>query len=292
MKPIKKIDKSDLIPDDSGSVELLGFPIHWERYGSGPQIVLLIPGALGTAKSDFYQQLRGPLAFDLNRYTFIAVELPGWGQSRPPKRPYGIDVYDTDVKCCLQLMEHLNYNSYSVLGWSDGAKVAILCAILQPVRVQAVAASGIFVFGNKNNILPFLKTQKIDTWDAELRQNYEEIYGYELLQQLWDNHVNWCKDFQGRIAAIHAQKPELKEIRFAIHNDLMNGLGKIRCPVLIIHGDKDPLCGLEQPLYCQERIANCTLRRFPDASHNVHMTHTEEFRRLVDQFFSDNEDFY
>lgn len=108
MKPIKKIDKSDLIPDDSGSVELLGFPIHWERYGSGPQIVLLIPGALGTAKSDFYQQLRGPLAFDLNRYTFIAVELPGWGQSRPPKRPYGIDVYDTDVKCCLQLMEVTN----------------------------------------------------------------------------------------------------------------------------------------------------------------------------------------
>ncbi|XP_027205168.2 serine hydrolase BPHL-like [Dermatophagoides pteronyssinus] len=284
--------KPDLIPEDEGSVELNGFPIHWQKFGNGPMIVLLIPGALGTAKSDFYKQLTGKTAFDFNRYTFIAVELPGWGKSRPPKRPYGIDVYDTDVKCCMQLMDHLNYHSYSVLGWSDGAKVAILLAILQPSKIQSVAASGIYVYGDSKNILPFLKTQKIETWDKTMRQHYEDVYGPELLQQLWDNHCNWCRDIHATIMAVHAAKPELKDLKFAIHNDLMNGLGRIRCPVLIIHGDKDPLIPMDQPLYCQERIANCTLRRFPNASHNVHQTHTEEFRQLIDQFFEDSGDFY
>lgn len=39
--------KPDLVPQDSGQVELHGFPIYWERFGNGPTIILLIPGALG-----------------------------------------------------------------------------------------------------------------------------------------------------------------------------------------------------------------------------------------------------
>lgn len=39
--------KPDLIPEDEGLVELNGFPIHWQKFGNGPMIVLLIPGALG-----------------------------------------------------------------------------------------------------------------------------------------------------------------------------------------------------------------------------------------------------
>lgn len=124
------------------------------------------------------------------------------------------------------------------MGWSDGAKVGLLCAILQPSRIQAVAASGIFVYGTKMNILPTMKTQKIETWDKKLRANYEDIYGPELLQQLWDNHCNWCKDLYAGICQMHAARPDIKELRFGVHEELMNGLGKIRCPVLIIHGDK------------------------------------------------------
>lgn len=39
--------KPDLVPDDEGSVDINGFPIHWQKFGHGPTIVLLIPGALG-----------------------------------------------------------------------------------------------------------------------------------------------------------------------------------------------------------------------------------------------------
>jgi len=60
---------------------------------------------LGTGRSDFKPQLEGPNAFDLKKYTFIAIELPGWGRSRPPARPYGMDVYQNDTECALKLME-------------------------------------------------------------------------------------------------------------------------------------------------------------------------------------------
>lgn len=59
----------------------------------------------GTAVTDFRQQLEGADAFNLKRYTFVVIELAGWGRSRPPKRPYGLSVYDNDVTCAAKLME-------------------------------------------------------------------------------------------------------------------------------------------------------------------------------------------
>ncbi|XP_017461247.1 PREDICTED: valacyclovir hydrolase-like [Rhagoletis zephyria] len=280
---------------DTGSVEVNGFPIHYNRYGTGSTVVLLIPGALGTAVTDFRQQLEGADAFNLKRYTFVVIELAGWGRSRPPKRPYGLSVYDNDVTCAAKLMEHLNYRNYSVIGWSDGAKVAILLGIFQPSRVNAIVASGIFTFCTQTNILPTIKTQNVDHWDIGLRANYVAVYGEESLQSLWDDHINFCKDLHAKVLAhVENLKPEerTKDVRVAIHEQLYHGQGKIRCPVLIVHGDKDPLIGLDQATYCKASIANCQLKRFPEASHNVHQSHAKEFRDAVVKFLDESSDFF
>lgn len=34
-------------PSESNFVEINGFPIHYDKFGTGSQVVLLIPGALG-----------------------------------------------------------------------------------------------------------------------------------------------------------------------------------------------------------------------------------------------------
>lgn len=39
---------------DTGSVEVNGFPIHYNRYGTGSTVVLLIPGALGKGYFDVH----------------------------------------------------------------------------------------------------------------------------------------------------------------------------------------------------------------------------------------------
>lgn len=188
--------------------------------------------------------------------------------------------------------------------------------ILQPSRVNAVVAAGVFVYCTKYNILPTIKTQKTDVWDIGLRAAYVAVYGEDLLQSLWDEHCNFCKDLHNKVLEYVDSRPDLKDIRVAIHEQLFHGLGKIRCPVLLVHGDKvreggcllwaiqqvvddnfgfrhqDPLVGLEHATYCHERIANCQLKRFADASHNVHQTHATEFRDLVVKFFEESDDFF
>ena len=84
-----------------------GQSLWYDVFGTGPHVVLLIPGAIGTAKSDFDLQLdtSGRYCLDMNRFTFICVELPGWGRSTPPGRVFSADTYRYDAMCCVMLME-------------------------------------------------------------------------------------------------------------------------------------------------------------------------------------------
>lgn len=229
---------SSSIVQSEGVVTLNGFQIHWEKFGTGSQIILLLPGALGTAYTDFSIQIEGEHAFNLSKYTFVVMTLPGWGKSRPPVRPYGMEVYENDVRCCAQLMEHLNYNSYYVIGWSDGAKSALLLAILYPSRIQAVVAAGIFIYCTRLNLLPFMRMQNVSLWDADMLARYRQVYSHDELQTLWDTHINFIKELMNKIKTMSEARPDLKDIKLPIHERLMNGLNCIRCPVLLVHGDK------------------------------------------------------
>lgn len=87
---------------------LSGQPIWYDKFGRGPHTVLLIPGAIGTGKSDFWIQLDNTdneHHLDFEQFTFICVELPGWGRSAPPKRNYDSNVFKYDAQCCIELME-------------------------------------------------------------------------------------------------------------------------------------------------------------------------------------------
>jgi len=64
-------------------VHVNGFDVYCETRGHGFHIVLFIPGAMGTCATDFLDQYKG---FDLETFTIVTLDLPGYGNSRPPKR--------------------------------------------------------------------------------------------------------------------------------------------------------------------------------------------------------------
>ena len=50
----------------SGKFDINGYPIHYEKFGSGSEVVLLIPGALGEFKLKIYVN-----NYVLIKWTFI-----------------------------------------------------------------------------------------------------------------------------------------------------------------------------------------------------------------------------
>lgn len=89
----------------SSYVEFNGWNVWFDVYGSGPKAVLLIPGGIGTGRTDFYEQLEGNEPLDFDELTLVAVDPPGNGRSRPPVRKYGKDCYETDAQCYQKIMQ-------------------------------------------------------------------------------------------------------------------------------------------------------------------------------------------
>ena len=61
-------------------------------------------------------------------------------------------------------------------------------------------------------------------------------------------------------------------------------LADIKCPTLIIHGDKDPMVGDEHPQYLLDNIATSKLIHVTEGKHNLHLKYAEEFNKRAKYF--------
>ncbi|CAG2178044.1 unnamed protein product, partial [Oppiella nova] len=205
----------------SSYVEVNGCPIWYEKFGWGPKPVLLIPGGIGTGRTDFLPQLEEEYALDFNAFTIIAVEAPGWGRSRPPVRQFGVNVYNNDAQCFHAVMESLGFQKYSIIGWSDGAKVALLMAIKYPKCVESVVVTAISIYLTDSAIRFFKTTQNIESWSKDRIDCYLRCYETKAeIQTLWTRFAKYIEYYNQYFPEdIYKDKYDL-----------------IRCPVLVMHG--------------------------------------------------------
>ena len=108
-----------------------GLRLHVERAGHGPPVMLLhgFTGATETWE---------PLAAALrDRFTTIAVDLPGHGSSGAPADParYRLDRVADDLA---RVLDVLGISAAIVLGYSMGGRTALRFALRHPERVTAL----------------------------------------------------------------------------------------------------------------------------------------------------------
>jgi len=111
--------------------------IHYEQVGDGAQVLLLIPGAIGSTRSDFSAQLNETSGLSRDEFTIVAIDLPGYGYSRPPERDHSAEIYYQDGRVCAALMDKLGHRIYSVAG----GQTAPRSLSLSPSRIPAALRS-------------------------------------------------------------------------------------------------------------------------------------------------------
>lgn len=72
------------------------------KTGSGANIVFCFPGALGTIWSDFKPQVE---KLDKDKFTIVAWDPPGYGNSRPPNRQFSTEFYKNDARAAIEFMK-------------------------------------------------------------------------------------------------------------------------------------------------------------------------------------------
>jgi pimeloyl-ACP methyl ester carboxylesterase len=110
-----------------GRVRLAGGELAYTRAGEGP-VVLLIHGLGGTRRT--WRALILGLAI---RFTVIAPDLPGHGDSEPPAGDYSLGAHACAVRDLLIALDH---SRASILGHSLGGGVALQFAYQFPERTD------------------------------------------------------------------------------------------------------------------------------------------------------------
>lgn len=220
---------------------------------------MFLPGALGTTTTDFLEQYK---EFDMTKFTIVTIDFPGYGKSRPPKRNPEGNYYKRDAPVALDLMKELGYEKYSVVGFSDGGRVALIMASQAPGVITKCVAWGCnaYITPQEKDVMDRLSD--IRDMDAGWRKTMEAIYGSEL-QPLW---TSLCHTWS------------------AMENIMREDLPNIVCPVFILHGDRDPMVAKHHADYFQANIKRCRVHRFPFGGHNLQQQFPQEFNRLVQEF--------
>ncbi|KAI1303207.1 Valacyclovir hydrolase [Halotydeus destructor] len=242
----------------SGKIEVENIDIYYEKKGTGDHVIFFIPGALGTLQTDFVEQFN---SFDSTKFTLICWNAPGYGKSRPPPRYYE-DYYKKDADYAGKFMACLGINKYSVIGFSDGGRVALMLAARRPDQVKKVIAWGCNAFITQAEKEVIKRIRCIETWSHEVRKPLEAIYGDEL-QDMWDSLTDqWVSH----------------------ENIFREDLPKIVCPVFLMHGEKDPMVARHHADYFKQNLKLCRVHRYPLAGHNLQQTNALEFNQLAQEF--------
>eukprot|EP00053_Salpingoeca_punica_P006039 m.58035 g.58035 ORF g.58035 m.58035 type:complete len:314 (+) comp13509_c0_seq2:378-1319(+) len=238
--------------------------LYWEEKGSGPA-VLCMPGALGTGRTDFGPQLDGLS----KKYRVIAVDPLGYGQSRPPARSFSLDFYQDDADRAADLMDSLNVKEYSVIGWSDGANSSVLLAASRPKEVKRLVIFGGNAFVDQQDLALYAKTADTSKWSPSMQASLGAVYGCDL-QRIWKEWNDCMIEF------VQKRKGDICQQQLA----------SVKCPTLILHGEKDPMVPAHHPQNLHKNIAGSKLLLFPQGKHNIHIKYAEEFNAIADAFFS------
>ncbi|XP_053321962.1 valacyclovir hydrolase isoform X2 [Spea bombifrons] len=249
----------------SAKVQVNGVGLHYQRAGSGDHAILLLPGALGSSKTDFTPQLS---SLNKRLFTVIGWDPRGYGCSIPPTRDYPPDFFERDAKDAVDLMQALNFKKFSLLGWSDGGITALIAAATYPSLINKLVIWGANAYVSEEDLRLYDAVKDVSNWSDKMRKPMEDLYGEEYFVKTFKAWVDSMSNFASRPGG----------------NICQHLLPFIECPTLIIHGLKDAMVPLFHAHFLHQQIKDSRLHIMPDGKHNLHLRYAEEFNRLVEEF--------
>ncbi|CAJ1061202.1 LOW QUALITY PROTEIN: valacyclovir hydrolase [Xyrichtys novacula] len=249
----------------SGRQHTNGVDLYYERTGGGKHPLLLLPGAIGSTRTDFGPQLK---SLDKERFTVVGWDPRGYGRSRPPDRDFPLDFFERDAKDGVDLMKALGFSKFSLLGWSDGGITALIAAAKHPNLINKLVVWGANAFITQEDLDIYEGVRDVSKWSVKMRKPLEEVYGAEAFARNWGAWVDGITQF--------AAKPE--------GSICIEHLPLISCPTLIIHGEKDPVVPTLHAHFINKHVKGSKLHLMPEAKHNLHLRYADEFNKLAEDF--------
>ncbi len=231
--------------------------IYYEVYGKGQPIVLLHGGLFGSTieMADFIDRLQ-------QDFQVIAVSTRGHGKSEMGAEPLTLEQRANDV---LAVVQAVTKDSVMVLGFSDGGYTAYQFGAMYPNKVKKMIVMG------AGELYPGLRAFKFTAKQA-----------VEMDTTYWQQQLKLMPE-PNRLEEMFAQVSNC-------YNKATVGkalLGAIKCPVLVLAGDRDQGNTVEHVINAARMIPNHQIGIIPNTTHTVFLENFAAVWASIEPFLRD-----
>jgi len=208
-------------------------------------------------------------------YRVIIPDLPGFGKSQAPFKPWGVEGY---VKWLNDVLNKLKIKKIFLLSHSFGGRIAIEFAATYPHKLKKLILCS--TPGVKFN--PTLR-QMIA---MEIARVGNLIFKPKIFHPL-KNKGRLLFYFILRQRDYLTSNEIMREVfRKVVAKNLTPYLSQIQTPTLIIWGRKDKLVPLRCGKLMAEKIPNSKLEILPNVAHGVHLQDPENLIKIILKFLN------
>jgi pimeloyl-ACP methyl ester carboxylesterase len=250
---------------DLPTVNLAGEDIYYvQRLTRGSDTSLVFIHGAGGTHRHWAHQVRGLAS--VNAY---ALDLPGHGRSVGQSR--------TSISSYAEFLEDfvgaLGLQRVILVGHSMGGAIVQHFALNHMSRAEGLVLVGT---GARLRVLPRILEGLLSDFDSIVDMLLGYAYAEDAPSELVElGKREWL-----------ANTPEVVHGDFlACDNfDVMEQLGEMRCPTLVLCGEDDLLTPAKYGRYLEENIPNATLSIVPGAGHMVMLEQPEQVNRAIEEF--------
>lgn len=254
--------------------------VFYDR-GSGPPLVL-IHGMFGDHLD--WEAVLEPLS---REHRIIAPDLPGFGDSEKPAREYTAEFF---VAALHELLQSLGVERAPVVGNSFGGILAVLYTLAHPHEVERlvlVSSGGLRPFGGEEKRLAVERLSEenlLALTPAVHRQMFASIFaksGPAQERYFAKQDAKLARaDYPAYVRAIASS------IRLVLSTYLLERLGEVRCPTLLLWCDRDIVFPVGLARQALERLPLGELKILPGGGHMLQADCPEEFVAALAEFLA------
>jgi pimeloyl-ACP methyl ester carboxylesterase len=275
-------------------ITLHGHRVSYRSAGDGDEVILLIHGIVGCAAQ--WDQVVPLLA---ERYTVVAPDLLGHGQSAKPRGDYSLGAYAASVR---DLLVALGHRRATVVGHSLGGGVAMQFAYEYPPfaeRLVLVSSGGLgpevhlilraATLPGAELVLPVIAHERLHGVGGALAGALGRLglrLGHDLAEMA--RGYGSLADAGARMAFIHTLRAVLDITGQRVSATDRLYLAEL-LPSLVIWGSRDPLIPVEHAYVAQRELPGSRLEIFDGVGHFPQLAEPMRFAMALRDFVETTE---
>ena len=269
-------------------IELHGHRVAYRCAGSGPAIVL-VHGITSTSAT--WERVMPYLA---TRFTVIAPDLMGHGQSAKPRGDYSLGAYASGVR---DLMVTLGHEAGTFVGHSLGGGVAMQLAYQFPERCERLVLVDSGGLGREVNlllraatlplselVLPLLASPRLLDTGRSIGRLFARVgirAGTDM-SELARGHAS-LEDPEARAAFVNTLRTIVDPLGQRVNASDRLYLAE-HIPFLLVWGERDSIIPVEHGLSAHALVPSSRLELFEEAGHFPHLDEPQRFLDVLLDF--------